>query len=175
MVLPDLLAPGLTTVLCGSAAGAVSARVGAPYAGPGNEFWPTRAATGLTPRRLAPGEFRLLLGFGIGLTDLNKTESGADSDLSPAADDPAALLRKVEAYRPRILAFPATRPARVFKAAVFGRAGVPPYGVQEERLGGGATEIFVLPSPSGLACRFWDPFWWHRLAERHRAVPGTRR
>ena len=121
-VLPDLLAPGLTTVLCGSAAGAVSARVGAPYAGSGNKFWPMLAVTGLTPRRLAPQEFRLLVRYGIGLTDLNTTEFGADSDLSPAADDPAALLSKVEAHRPRILAFTAKRPARVFKAAVFGRA-----------------------------------------------------
>ena len=37
-VLPDLLAPGLTTVFCGSAVGAVSARLGAPYAGPGNKL-----------------------------------------------------------------------------------------------------------------------------------------
>ncbi len=37
-VLPDLLAPGLALVFCGSAVGAVSARLGASYAGPGNKF-----------------------------------------------------------------------------------------------------------------------------------------
>ncbi len=40
-ILPDVLAPGLALVVCGSAAGTVSARVGAYYAGPGNRFWPT--------------------------------------------------------------------------------------------------------------------------------------
>ncbi len=171
MILPDLLDHGLTTVLCGSAVGAASARVGAPYAGPGNKFWPTLAATGLTPRRLAPHEYRLLLDHGIGLTDLNKTEAGCDRDLSPAADDPLALLRNVEAYRPRILAFTAKRPAQVFRRAILGRPDTA-YGPQAERIG--ETELFVLPCPSGLACRWWaaNAFWWHRLAERHRALHG---
>ena len=64
-VLPDLLAPGLVTVFCGSAVGAASARIGAPYAGPGNKFWPMLAETGLTPRRFAPGEFRALIDLGL--------------------------------------------------------------------------------------------------------------
>lgn len=164
-VLPDLLVSGLTTVFCGSAAGAVSARLGAPYAGPGNKFWPMLAAAGLTPERLAPADYRLLLGYGIGLTDLNKTESGADSDLTPGGDDCAALARKIEAYRPRLLAFTAKRPAGVFLRRVFGRRAVA-YGPQPDRLGGAA--IFVLPSPSGLARRWWDDAWWRRLAALHR-------
>lgn len=53
MILPDLLAPGLDIVFCGTAVGAESARRRA-YAGPGNAFWPTLAQVGLTPRRLAP-------------------------------------------------------------------------------------------------------------------------
>ncbi len=53
-VLPDLLAPGLDIVFCGTGAGAWSARVGAYYAKPGNKFWPTLYAVGLTPRRLQP-------------------------------------------------------------------------------------------------------------------------
>ena len=60
-VLPDVLAPGLHVVFCGSAAGAVSARVGAYYAGPGNRSWPTLHRVGLTPRLLAPTEFRIVL------------------------------------------------------------------------------------------------------------------
>ncbi|MFC7609612.1 uracil-DNA glycosylase family protein [Teichococcus aestuarii] len=38
-VLPDLLAPGLRLVFCGSAPGLVSAARGAYYAHPGNRFW----------------------------------------------------------------------------------------------------------------------------------------
>ena len=94
-VLPDVLGPGLHIVFCGSAAGAVSARVGAYYAGPGNRFWRTLHRVGLTPRLLAPAEFHTVLRYGIGLTDLCKTESGADADLSRHADDAAALGDKI--------------------------------------------------------------------------------
>ena len=165
-VLPDLLSPGLITVFCGSAAGRVSAEVGAPYAGPGNKFWPMLAETGLTPRRLAPQDSALLVELGIGLTDINKSEFGADSDLSAAGDDPDRLLSKIEHFQPRIVAFTAKRPAQVFLRHRFGRKSVT-YGLQSERID--ATRLFVLPSPSGLAQYWWDPRWWHGLAELHRA------
>ncbi len=168
-VLPDLLSEGLITVFCGSAAGRVSAELGAPYAGPGNKFWPMLAETGLTPRRFAPQESALLPGLGIGLTDINKSQCGSDRDLSAAGDDPDALLDKIEHCQPRILAFTAKRPAQVFLARVHGRKSVA-YGRQPERIG--TTSLFVLPSPSGLAQYWWEPSWWHELARLHRAEAG---
>ena len=156
VVLPDVLAPGLRIVFCGSAAGRVSARVGAYYAGPGNRFWPTLAAVGLTPRRLEAAEFRIVTRYGLGLTDLCKTASGADGALPHAADDPIALRAKIARYRPRILAFVGKRPAAVF----LGRAV--DYGTQPEAIG--PTAIHVLPSPSGAARRYWDERWWRALA-----------
>lgn len=164
-VLPDTIEPGVVTLLCGSAAGAVSARLGLPYAGPGNKFWPILAEAGLTPRRLSPAEFRELPRHGLGLTDINKTEWGADSDLTGSGDDTEALRAKVDTFRPAILAFTAKRPAQVFLRAAFG-VGRVDYGIQEARLGD--TEIHVLPSPSGLAIRWWDPSFWHALGARHR-------
>ena len=161
-VLPDVLEPGLRVVFCGSAVGAASARLGAPYAGPGNKFWPTLAQTKITPRLIAPQEYRLVPRFGIGLTDLNKTESGADSDLSKGADDPHALVEKIERHCPRILAFTAKRPAQVFAKAILGRRRID-YGLQPETLG--TTAIFVLPSPSGLAIRYWNVEYWQALAD----------
>ena len=169
-VLPDIIEPGVVTLLCGSAAGAVSAKLGLPYAGPGNKFWPILAEAGLTPR-LSPAEFRELPRHGLGLTDINKTEWGADSDLTGSGDDAAALRAKVEAFRPAILAFTAKRPAQVFFRAAFGLDRVD-YGVQDLRLGD--TEIHVLPSPSGLAVRWWDPSRWHDLGARHRERMGHR-
>ena len=53
-VLPDVLAPGLRIVFCGTAAGTVSARRGAYYAHPQNRFWPALHAVGLTPRLMRP-------------------------------------------------------------------------------------------------------------------------
>lgn len=168
-VLPDVLEPGLATVFCGSAAGAVSARRGAYYAGPGNKFWPTLHETGITDRLLAPEEYPLAPGYGFGFTDMNKTESGADSALSAAADNPEEVLAKIRLHAPSILAFTAKRPAGVFMKSVFGLRAIP-YGLQEETVG--ETRIFVLPSPSGLGRRYWDVSWWQALADAHGRARG---
>ena len=157
-VLPDVPGTGLRIVFCGSAAGAASARAGAYYAGPGNRFWPTLQRVGLTPRLLAPAEFRSVLRYGIGLTDLCKTESGADSGLSGRADDSAALTAKIMRHRPAVLAFNGKRAARAFLDA-----GSLDYGEQTRRIG--ATAIHVLPSTSGAARRWWDEAFWRRVAE----------
>lgn len=160
-IIPDLLAPGLKLVFCGSALGFESARQKAFYAKPGNKFWPTLHDVGLTPRRFAPAESAKLLDLGIGLTDLNKTQFGNDTDLAPAHDDVAGLAAKIEQYRPAILAFTAKRPAQVFLSESFGLKGPPAYGLQPQRLG--RTHLFVLPSPSGRAGSFWDIAPWRAL------------
>ena len=158
-VLPDLLRPGLGLVICGSAASSASARAGAYYAHPRNRFWETLHAVGLTPRRLRPDEFPRLLDFDIGLTDLAKDEAGRDDQLSAAAYDAAALRRRILANRPRVLAFNGKAPASAF----LGHAR-PAHGRQDERLG--TTAIFVLPSTSPAAVRWWDPGPWRALAEQ---------
>ena len=160
-VLPDVLGPGLRIVFCGSAAGAASARAGAYYAGPGNRFWPTLYDVGLTPRLLAPAEFRAVLRYGIGLTDICKTASGADSGLSAEADDAAALAAKIARFRPAVLAFNGKRAARVFLNA----ASID-FGELTQRIG--ETAIHVLPSTSGAARRWWDEAFWRRVAEAAR-------
>jgi TDG/mug DNA glycosylase family protein len=159
-ILPDVLAPDLDVVFCGSAAGAVSARVGAYYAGPGNRFWPTLARVGLTPVTLPPERFRELPRYGLGLTDLCQSASGADADLPAAADDPAALDAKVRRYAPRVLAFVGKRPAQVFLNArplATGLQTDSPFPT---------TDVFVLPSPAGTARGHWDLGPWLALA-RH--------
>ena len=95
----------------------------------------------------------------------NKTQSGADSDLSPDGDDVAAVMAKIEIYQPKLLAFTAKRPAQVFLKTAFGRGKID-YGLQPDRAA--STAIFVLPSSSGLAIRWWEPKWWHEAAELHR-------
>lgn len=154
--LPDLLAPGLDLVICGSAAGARSAALGLPYAHPGNRFWRTLHAVGLTPRLLRPDEFRVLLDCGVGLTDMAKFYAGGDSGIRRADDDPDAVRRKVEAARPRALAFNGKRAAARF----FGRPVG--YGRQKGAVGGAA--LFALPSTAGLASGFWDESPWRELA-----------
>ena len=99
-VLPDLLRPGLDLVICGMAAGARSAEIGTYYAHGSNKFWRVLEKTGLTPRRFAPGEFASLAEFGIGLTDLAKYASGADSGLGRGDLDVARFRDKILTMRP---------------------------------------------------------------------------
>ena len=159
-VLPDVLAPGLAVVFCGTGAGAWSARVGAYYGKPGNKFWPTLHAVGLTPRRLAPAEYPAVLAFGIGLTDVAKEHVGQDDAIDLDRVDAAALHARILQFRPRHLAFTSKRAASL----ALGRPTASfAYGVQEERIG--TTRLHVLTSPSGAAGSYWSIEPWRRLAE----------
>jgi TDG/mug DNA glycosylase family protein len=161
-VLPDVLAPGLALVVCGSAAGTVSAQAGAYYAGPGNRFWPILHRTGLTPIQLAPREFRAVLAYGIGLTDIAKTAFGADSSLRPDDFDREGLRTRIEIFQPRILAFNGKNAA----SRLLG--GTVSYGWHPGREIG-RTRLFVAPSTSGAARGFWSEEPWRELAAAVRA------
>lgn len=156
-VLPDVLAPNLAIVFCGTAVSNVSARRGAYYAGPGNAFWPTLFAVGLTPRLLQPEEFREVLSCGLGLTDLVKAVSGVDSQLNDEHFDRDRLRATILRYGPKIVAFTSKRAGSEF----LGRPVK--YGLQSETVG--SAMLFVLPSPSGAARRWWDVSPWQELAQ----------
>jgi TDG/mug DNA glycosylase family protein len=170
-LVPDLLAPGLDLVFCGTAPSPASFRARAYYANPGNAFWATLFAVGLTPEKLPPQRYPELLAHGIGLTDLNKTEYGSDHELTPAAMDAASLLAKLRTYRPAAIAFTSKNAASL---ALGVRA--PSYGRQAGLLEGAVT--FVLASPSGRARSFWTIEPWREAAafvqerRRQRARPA---
>jgi double-stranded uracil-DNA glycosylase len=156
-VLPDVLRPGLRIVFCGTAAGSASARARAYYAGPGNAFWPTLHEVGLTPVQLAPEEFERLPEFGLGLTDICKILHGSDEEVGTAEFDVAGLQSRIAAAEPEHLAFNGKNAARAaLEQAVT-------YGPQPERIGG--ATVWVLPSTSGAARRFWDIEPWRDLAD----------
>jgi TDG/mug DNA glycosylase family protein len=155
-VLPDILTPDLRVVFCGTAAGTASARAKAYYAGPGNRFWPTLEAVGLTPVRLEPEEFGRLPEFGIGLTDICKVLHGSDEEVGTVEFDVDGLRERVAAAEPAYLAFNGKNSARgALERDVA-------YGLQEEQIGGAA--VWVLPSTSGAARRYWDVGPWQELA-----------
>jgi double-stranded uracil-DNA glycosylase len=155
-IVPDVLAPGLRLVFCGTAPSRASAAARAYYAKPGNRFWPALHSAGFTPRRFHPPEYAGLLELGLGLTDLCKGHSGNDDELPRGALDAEALRGKISKYRPGVVAFTSKNAAKAF----LGRDV--DYGWQPERVG--ATRLFVLPSPSGQATRFWDEGPWRDLA-----------
>ena len=163
-VLPDALAPDLRIVFCGTGAGRRSAERRAYYAGPGNRFWWILAQAGLTDRQLEPAEYRDVLMYGLGLTDIAKAHVGSDADLDPGHVDVDDLRNRISTCAPRLLAFTSKRAAALY----FGRrTGLIDYGEQPERLG--QTRLFVLPSPSGSARRYWTPRPWYALAFRDTA------
>lgn len=156
-MLDDLLIPDLDVVFCGTAVGHRSAAERAYYARPGNRFWQTLAEIGLTPGALAPTDYRRRLEYGIGLTDLVKSQSGNDSDLRFSRSDTAVLEQKIAACQPQYLCFNGKRGAEAFLA----RRRVA-FGVQPETIG--RTIVYVAPSTSGAARASWDRGVWQQLA-----------
>ena len=156
-LVPDLLAPGLDLVFCGTAPSPASYKARAYYANPGNAFWATLNAVGLTSERFTPDRYPELLSLGIGLTDLNKTEYGSDHELSAQAMDATALRGKMRRFRPAAIAFTS-------KHAASWALGIkaPAYGRQAEPLEGAVA--FVLASPSGRARSFWTLEPWREVA-----------
>ena len=157
VVLPDILGKGLKVVFCGTAVGDQSARRGAYYAGPGNQFWEILAETGLTPFRLRPEQYPSLINYRIGLTDLVKGRSGRDTILSAHDFDVEGFKAKIEKFAPRAVGFNGKKAAEEF----FGGKGIV-YGRQKEHIG--ATTVFVLPSTSGAARGYWDSKYWWAMA-----------
>lgn len=158
LMLEDVLVHGLSLVICGMAAGPLSAARGEYYAGRNNKFWRTLFEVGLTPRQLAPAEFRQLPTWGIGLTDIMKVQAGRDATLDLRLADRDGLRRKIERFAPALVAFNGRAAAKFF----LDRPGVVP-GVQPERIGG--TRLFVAPSTSGAAGGHWDLEPWQELAQ----------
>jgi TDG/mug DNA glycosylase family protein len=158
-MLPDLLQENLDLVICGTAVGEESAATRQYYAKPTNKFWKTLYEVGMTDIRLKPAGYRELLSYGIGLTDLVKHTAGMDKKLS-ASDFTAGRLQlrqKIFQYQPRYLCFNGKKAAKKFLSMKH-----VDYGRQPQRIG--ITHLFVGPSTSGAANRWWDISIWQDLA-----------
>lgn len=156
-MLQDVLPKGLRLVICGTAASAKSASVGAYYAGPGNKFWSTLQSIGLTPRRLEPTEYRLASEYGIGFTDLVKDQSGNDDVIDFRRRGHERLHAAIVAAHPKILCFNGKR-----AAAEYLQVKQVAYGLNEATID--TTRLFVAPSTSGAASGSWDLSIWQELA-----------
>lgn len=168
--MPDVLRPGLTLVLVGTAPSRISAAARAYYANPGNKFWRTLHAAGLTPTLLDPQEYARLPDFGIGLTDVAKRHSGVDAALPAHAFAPDELRGKLRRYQPSLVAFTSKRGAAETLGVPTARL---PYGPQPQALEG--AELWVLPSTSPLAHSHFVLEPWQALAARVAELRGGTR
>lgn len=153
-VVPDLLPRSdvpLRLLFVGINPGLWTAAVGAHFARRGNRFWPALHAAGITPRLvdasggMRPDDTEMVLGLGIGITNIVPTASARADELTldELRAGAIALEASVRRLRPAVVAvlgLTAYRQAFARPKAVAGR--------QDELLGD--AELWVLPNPSGL-------------------------
>jgi TDG/mug DNA glycosylase family protein len=155
----DVIAPGLRVLFCGINPSLYSAAVGHHFARPGNRFWPSLHAGGLTDRVLRPHEEDALRECGYGITNIVDRATARADELSK--DELVAggvrLEAKVRRLRPGVLAVLGVTAYRT----AFDRPRAL-LGPQADTIAGAA--IWVLPNPSGLNASFTlDQF--HALAD----------
>jgi double-stranded uracil-DNA glycosylase len=173
--LQDLLRAGLSVVFVGINPSLYSVQRGHYFARPGNRFWPclsqsvlsapARAALGV--ERLEPAHDRVLLGFGIGFTDVVKRPTAKAAELSSQELKAGAreLATKLRRHRPRVACFHGVTGYRFLQPVLTTQAGEVSLGAQPLTLG--ATRLFVLPNPSGANAHFTrqeQTAWYDRLA-----------
>jgi TDG/mug DNA glycosylase family protein len=146
---PDLIRPGLDVLFCGINPSLYSAVVQRHFARPGNRFWRTLHAAGFTERVLSPWDQEELLEAGIGLTNVVARASASADELAPEdyRRGRAILRRKLERYRPRVIAFLGLGAYRIVAEQPRARVGR-----QAEPFGG--VEAWALPNPSGLNAHY---------------------
>lgn len=155
-VLPGLGDPPLRLLIIGINPGLWTAAVNAPFARPGNRFWPSLHRAGLTDhlidasRGLSLADERHLITRGIGITNIVGRATARADELRPdeLRDGAAALVTRIQTLRPQaaaIAGITAFRAAFRQPKAVLGR--------QATTLIDGwpaGTQLWVVPQPSGL-------------------------
>ncbi|KFB99159.1 G:T/U mismatch-specific uracil/thymine DNA-glycosylase [Trabulsiella guamensis ATCC 49490] len=141
----DILAPGLRVVFCGINPGKSSAHKGFHFAHPGNRFWKVIHQAGFTDRLLTPEEEHHLLDTRCGITMLveRPTVQASEVGLHELRSGGRELVKKIEDYQPAALAILGKQAYE----KTFSVRGVQ-WGKQQNSIG--ATQIWVLPNPSGL-------------------------
>jgi double-stranded uracil-DNA glycosylase len=166
--IPDVIAPGLRVLFAGINPGLYSAATGYHFARPGNRFWPALYRSGFTPRQFRPDEQELLLGLGLGITNLVARATARADELThqELRDGGQNLLEKTERLVPRWLAVVGVSAFRI-------AFGLPRATVGPQELTAGSTGLWVLPNPSGLNASFTPPRLAEAFAELRQAVEAS--
>lgn len=175
-MLPEILISNLRVVFVGTTVAEVSDELGFYYLGPKNRFWEMLAFANIMPSLvISPSDRKALVDaqysgvlddrykqffFGkkkgtllqqrIGLTDLNRrvvVSKDDDPGAEPNAEDIRKFVKKVEKYRPKLLAF-------VTGLEIFEKCLKPLYPSATRERGKqnfsiGASEVWLLGSTSG--------------------------
>lgn len=161
-MLKDVLTYNLEVVFCGTAKGKASAKLGYYYAGRGNKFYNILHRANFTPYQLEPNECYTIDQFNIGLTDLVHLEYGNDNEISDKSYDIGSFLKKMERFKPNVVAFNSKKAAS-FVLGFKGYTKLVKYGIQTQMIG--SSKVYVLPSTSGSSRKYWDNAYWIKLRE----------
>lgn len=165
--LDDVIGPDPQLLVVGINPGLWTAAVNAPFAHPGNRFWPSLAESGLTPWRvdaaagLRTRDEEMLHARGIAITNLvNRATARADElarvELEAGRGHVEALVDRLRPAVVAIVGITAYRVAFDDKKAVLGR--------QDHAIAD--SQLWVLPQPSGLNAHAPLPVlvdWWRQV------------
>lgn len=143
-MISDHLRPGLRVVIAGTIAAWHRAERDHYYDGAGNKFWYLLHASGLTPVLLSSEDDAAVLDYGIGLTDLVRTERHVPGE--PPVWDLRGFQAKLRKSKPDVVAFVSKTAAASYARAAGER---PPLGYGELSWTVAGRPAFVLPGPSG--------------------------
>ena len=149
--LPDTVGPGLRLLFVGINPGLHTVAVQAPFARPGNRFYPALYLAGITDRvidasaGLREADRAHLVDRGVGVTSLVKAATRRADELTRAqlVEGAAELEQRVAALAPTVVAMLGVTAYRT----AFARPKTA-VGAQLETLGG--ARLWVVPNPSGL-------------------------
>jgi TDG/mug DNA glycosylase family protein len=172
--LADRIAPGLRVLFVGINPGVRSAETGHHFAGPSNRFWKLLFESGLVPEPIGFEQDTRLPEFGFGITNIIARPSPGIDVLKPAeyVAGWTILERKIDQYRPEILALVGVTVFRAVLPLMAGGAGAARLkpsprlrrpgklrpasdaviGLQPWAVHG--ARVFVLPNPSGRNANF---------------------
>ena len=160
IILPDVIEKNLKIIFCGMAAGELSAKVGGYYANTNNKFWDVLCKLKFTKKeRIKSCDYKKILKYNLGLTDLVKNQIGGDGNINVTDDDRNLLKKNILKYKTKILAFNGKKAAKKFfykKQVDYGKIGKI-----------GETSVWVLESTSPAAKRWWNNGkHWRQLAKK---------
>jgi len=149
--LPDTVGPGLRLLFVGINPGLHTVAVQAPFARPGNRFYPALYLAGITDRvidasaGLRDADRAHLVDRGVGVTSLVKAATRRADELTRTqlVEGAAELEQRVAALAPTVVAMLGVTAYRT----AFARPKTA-VGPQLETLGG--ARLWVVPNPSGL-------------------------
>lgn len=173
----DVIGDDVRLLIVGINPGLWTAAVNAPFAHPGNRFWPSLAESGLLPYRidasqgLSDEDANTLTSRGIGITNLvDRATARADELRADELRDGRIRIEQLATnLRPDVIAvvgITAYRTAFEERGAKLGK--------QERTIAG--AEVWVLPQPSGLNAHAPLPVlvnWWRQVGAAAGILPDN--